>query len=345
MKVNLQIPPAERTNLANKDLSPSGIMLFAKESGPTSFSSLGVIKKALGTGRVGHTGTLDSFAEGLLVVLVGKMTRLVPYITATSKKYLAVVAFGRETDTLEATGVVIKEGTIPSRQQVEEVLKQFRGKISQVPPLYSAVHVDGQRASDRVRSGQETQLPPREVTIYSLELLDFAEGFGLLEVTCSKGTYIRSLARDLAKAAGSCGHLVALRRVSVGPFQLQDAVFASHLEDFTLKSRGFGERPATKASLQDLQEVAKSLIQFTPTMAASCGLEPLLLLPKFTKDFFQGRPPKQTWFTPWPQDNLGQSPLIEKQYQESCVFTDSGQLVGMIKKTEGRLKYGFVIPQ
>ena len=93
-------------------------MLFAKAAGPTSFSSLGVIKKALGTGKVGHTGTLDSFAEGLLVVLVGKMTRLVPYITATDKKYLAVVAFGSETDTLEPSGAVVKEGPLPSRQQI-----------------------------------------------------------------------------------------------------------------------------------------------------------------------------------------------------------------------------------
>ena len=252
-------------------------MLFAKAAGPTSFSSLGVIKKALGTGKVGHTGTLDSFAEGLLVVLVGKMTRLVPYITATDKKYLAVVAFGSETDTLEPSGTVVKEGSLPSRQQVEAVLPQFRGTIQQVPPAYSAIHVDGKRASDLVRSGATAQLPSREITIHSLELLDFDGSYGLLEVSCSKGTYIRSLARDIAAAAGTCAHLVALRRVAVGPFQLEQAAFAPRLAAFTLASRGYGDVPPTKATAEELEEVAGHLIQFTPEMARSCGLVPLVL--------------------------------------------------------------------
>ena len=328
-------PKAGRSNLAAKDSGASGIMLFAKAAGPTSFSSLGIIKKALGTGKVGHTGTLDSFAEGLLVVLVGKMTRLVPYITATEKKYLAVVAFGSETDTLEPSGVVVKEGPLPSRQQVEAVLPQFRGRIQQVPPLYSAIHVDGKRASDVVRSGATAQLPSREITIHSLELLDFDGGYGLLEVTCSKGTYIRSLARDIAVAAGTCAHLVALRRVSVGPFQLENAVFASRLADFTLASRGYGDVPPSKATAEDLEEVAGHLIQFTPEMARSCGLVPLVLDMGHCKDFFQGRPLRKSWFTAWQDSSSTEYP----------VFFDSGELVGMIKQVGDRLQYGFVIPQ
>ena len=331
-----EIPPkAGRTNLAAKDSGASGIMLFAKEAGPTSFSSLGVIKKALGTGKVGHTGTLDSFAEGLLVVLVGKMTRLVPYITATDKKYLAVVAFGSETDTLEPSGVVVKEGPLPSRQQVEAVLPQFRGTIQQVPPAYSAIHVDGKRASDLVRSGATAQLPSREITIHSLELLDFNDGYGLLEVTCSKGTYIRSLARDIAVAAGTCAHLVALRRVAVGPFQLEQAAFASRLADFTLASRGQGELPPTKATEEELKEVVGHLIQFTPEMARACGLIPLYLSSQFNRDFFQGRPLRKSWFTSWEDSSSTEYP----------VFFESGELVGMIKKAGDRLHYGFVIPQ
>ena len=331
-----EIPPkAGRSNLAAKDSGASGIMLFAKAAGPTSFSSLGIIKKALGTGKVGHTGTLDRFAEGLLVVLVGKMTRLVPYITATEKKYLAVVAFGSETDTLEPSGVVVKEGPLPSRQQVEAVLPQFRGTIQQVPPAYSAIHVDGKRASDVVRSGATAQLPSREITIHSLELLDFDGGYGLLEVTCSKGTYIRSLARDIAVAVGTCAHLVALRRVSVGPFQLENAVFAPRLADFTLASRGYGDVPPSKATAEDLEEVAGHLIQFTPEMARSCGLVPLVLDMGHCKDFFQGRPLRKSWFTPWQDSSSTEYP----------VFFDSGELVGMIKQVGDRLQYGFVIPQ
>lgn len=309
-------------------------MLFAKEAGPTSFSSLGVIKKALSTGKVGHTGTLDSFAEGLLVVLVGKMTRLVPYITATEKKYLAVVAFGSETDTLEPAGQVVKRGNLPGRRAVEDVLPQFRGAISQVPPLYSAIHVDGKRASDLVRSGATAQLSPREITVHSLELLDFDGQYGLLEVTCSKGTYIRSLARDLAHAAGTCGHLVALRRVGVGPFKLEDAVLASRLKEFTLASRGQGNLGENKASPEELEAVASSLIQFTPEMACGCGLVPLVLSSGHYRDFLQGRPPRKSWFSPWKDSSK----------QDYPVFFETGELVGMIKKTGEKLSYGFVIP-
>jgi tRNA pseudouridine55 synthase len=245
------------------------------------------------------------------------------------------VAFGSETDTLEPSGVVVKEGPLPSRQQVEAVLPQFRGRIQQVPPLYSAIHVDGKRASDVVRSGATAQLPSREITIHSLELLDFDGGYGLLEVTCSKGTYIRSLARDIAVAAGTCAHLVALRRVSVGPFQLENAVFAPRLADFTLASRGYGDLPPSKATAEDLEAVAGHLIQFTPEMARSCGLVPLVLDMGHCKDFFQGRPLRKSWFTAWQDSSSTEYP----------VFFESGELVGMIKQVGDRLQYGFVIPQ
>lgn len=335
----------ESIPLARKDSSASGVMLFAKESGPTSFSSLGVIKKALGTGKVGHTGTLDSFAEGLLVVLVGKMTRLVPYITATEKRYQAVVAFGSETDTLEPSGQIIATSPLPSRQQVESVLDRFRGTISQVPPLYSAIHVDGQRASDLARSGQQAQLPSREITVHSLALTDFDGQYGLLEVTCSKGTYIRSLARDIALAAGSRGHLVALRRTGVGPFRLEDAVFSQRLTAFTLASRGQGEVPAAKASQQELEEVAAGLVQFAPGMAAACGLESLVLASGHETEFFQGQPPRSSWFTPWEGVASVQPPPIEGQVRELPVFLETGELAGMVKKAGGRFHYCFVIPR
>lgn len=320
-------------------------MLFAKESGPTSFSSLGVIKKALGTGKVGHTGTLDSFAEGLLVVLVGKMTRLVPYITATEKRYQAVVAFGSETDTLEPSGQVVSQASVPSCQKLESVLSQFRGRISQVPPLYSAIHLDGKRASDLVRAGQQAQIPSREITIHSLELIDFDGQFGLLDVTCSKGTYIRSLARDIALAAGSRGHLVALRRTGVGPFRLEDAVFSKRLGEFSLSSRGQGELPAPKASQQELEEVAGSLVQFTPAMAVACGLQPLVLSSGHQMEFLQGKPPRNSWFTKWEDAVSVQLSQIEQPGRELPVFLESGELAGMVKKAGGRFQYCFVIPR
>ena len=141
---------------------------MSKFSGITSFSSLGAVKKVFRTGKVGHTGTLDSFAEGLLVVLVGKLTRLAPFITATDKTYQAVVRFGVETDTLEITGKETARGVIPSRQQLEEVLSQFVGTISQRPPEFSALHVGGKRASDVVRAGKSVEMPLRAVNIMSI---------------------------------------------------------------------------------------------------------------------------------------------------------------------------------
>ena len=140
--------------MKSKATAPSGIMLYAKSSGLTSFSSLWSIKHALGTDKVGHTGTLDSFADGLLVVLSGSLTHIVPHITGFRKTYLAVVCFGSETDTLDPTGDVVGKKDPVTRQQLESVLPGFTGALLQTPPLYSAVHVDGVRSSDAVRSGK-----------------------------------------------------------------------------------------------------------------------------------------------------------------------------------------------
>ena len=221
----------------------SGVMLYAKTPGITSFSSLWSIKHALKTEKVGHTGTLDSFAEGLLVVLSGNLTHLVPHITSFTKTYQAVVCFGKETDTLDPTGDVVKTGVAASKEQIETALKKFTGAVLQVPPVYSALHVDGKRASDLVRGGNEIRLESRQVFIYKNELLDFKEpsendacSYALLEIVCSKGTYIRALARDIASSLGTCAHLCALRRTKVGPFELKDAACFGELKEFSIKN-------------------------------------------------------------------------------------------------------------
>lgn len=149
----------------------SGVMLYAKTPGITSFSSLWSIKHALKTEKVGHTGTLDSFAEGLLVVLSGNLTHLVPHITSFTKTYQAVVCFGKETDTLDPTGDVVKTGAAVSKEQIEVALKKFTGAVLQVPPVYSALHVDGKRASDLVRGGNEIHLESRQVFVYKMNFL------------------------------------------------------------------------------------------------------------------------------------------------------------------------------
>jgi len=200
-----------------------GIVLVDKPPGQTSFQSLGSLKRALGTGRVGHAGTLDKFAEGLLVVLVGRMTRLCPLASAMDKEYVTVVTFGKETDTLDPDGAVVAEGPIPLRGDLEGALPFFLGVISQVPPAYSAIHVDGRRASEAARRGDPVQLPARNVTISRLQLLDYSPPDMTLRVSCSKGTYVRSLARDIAARLSTRAFVSRLRRTRIGAFSVEHA--------------------------------------------------------------------------------------------------------------------------
>lgn len=295
------------------------------------------------TGKVGHTGTLDSFAEGLLVVLVGNLTRLAPFITATDKTYQAVVRFGVETDTLEITGKETARGVIPSRQQLEEVLPQFVGKISQRPPEFSALHVGGKRASDLVREGKSVEMPLREVTVNNIALKDFSGEYALLDVSCSKGTYIRSLARDISHSLGTCGYLAALRRTEVGPFTLDDAVFAEKLSPFTVDSRGITQREHS-FSEEDYNSIEKSLIEFTPSFASHCNLSPVTVKNDFLHAFINGKPLKKNWFENF---SKGKGDANQGDYSQRhlSVFSSQGTFMGMIEFCEGRLKYNFVLPR
>jgi tRNA pseudouridine55 synthase len=203
---------------------PSGLILLHKQPGITSFDSLCDIKRALGTGKAGHTGTLDKFAEGLLLVLIGRALKLSQWFTHCDKQYEGTICFGAETDTLDPEGAVIANAPLPSRETVEQALSQFRGKIEQAPPAYSAIHVDGERASALARRGEAPEMRKRPVEIYRLELLSWEPPHAKIFVHCSGGTYIRSLARDMALAAGSCAHLTALLRTQVAGFKLENAV-------------------------------------------------------------------------------------------------------------------------
>ena len=198
----------------------SGLILLNKPSGVTSFEALGEVKRALGTGKVGHTGTLDKFAQGLLVVLAGRALKLSPWFSHCDKQYTGRIHFGIETDTLDPEGNVTGEAEVPSREKVEQVLSQFTGNILQEPPAYSAIHVNGRRASSLARSGQPPEMKKRPVSIYKLDLLSWQPPFADIFVHCSSGTYIRSLARDIALASGSRAHLCALVRTQVAGFTL-----------------------------------------------------------------------------------------------------------------------------
>jgi tRNA pseudouridine55 synthase len=201
-----------------------GLLLLDKKPGDTSFDSLANVKKAFETGKAGHTGTLDKFASGLLLVLVGRGVKLVPLFEDCVKEYTGTVFFGEETDTLDPEGPAIARGKVPSREEVEAVLPAFRGEIQQSPPAYSAIHVDGRRAYELIRDGKEPEMKKRPVTIFELEIISWTPPLAEILVRCSSGTYIRSLARDMALAAGSRAHLSALRRTKIGAFRIEDAV-------------------------------------------------------------------------------------------------------------------------
>jgi tRNA pseudouridine55 synthase len=211
------------------DLEPSGIVLLNKAPGTTSFQSLNGIKKAFSTPKVGHAGTLDKFASGLLLVLVGRAVKLTPWFSGCDKHYEGIIRFGIETDTLDPEGSPVAQGAIPSREALEGVLPRFRGDILQAPPAYSAIHLGGKRASRLARAGEPVEMEKRPVTVYALDLLSYEPPLASIHVHCSKGTYIRSLARDIALAAGSRGCLQALTRTRTAGFCLSQALEFSSL--------------------------------------------------------------------------------------------------------------------
>ncbi len=344
-----------RKNSSKKAVS--GVIPYAKKPGLTSFSSLWSIKKALETEKVGHTGTLDSFADGLLVVLTGHLTHLVPHVTAFTKTYQAVICFGKATDTLDPCGEIIQTGPAPQKEQVEEALKKLTGPLLQVPPVYSSLHIDGKRASDMARSGKEVVLEPRQVFIYSSTLLDYREpsdkdscSYALVEIVCSKGTYIRAYARDVAESLGSCAHLVALRRTRVGPFELSDAACYSQLEPFTID---YGISNAERFSLRQNEEkkerqkdspetvadIKSHFLPFTPSLAKTCSLAVDFLKNEFSRQYNNGRPlsPKMFRKTENTGSQAGESDNI-------AVFYEDKAFAGVISKAGGKLSYSFVVP-
>lgn len=205
----------------------SGVVLVAKPAGPTSHDVVDTVRRALDERRVGHLGTLDPFAQGLLVVVVGRATRLAPYAAGWDKRYAGVIRLGATTDTDDGTGTVT--ATSDAWRALDAALvatafARFTGRYDQAPPAYSAVKVAGERAYRRARRGETPALQPRPVDVRALVLDQWAPPDARFHATVSAGTYVRSLARDVGAALGCGGHLVALERTAVGPFTLADAV-------------------------------------------------------------------------------------------------------------------------
>ena len=217
-----KVPGDKRTN-GLTDSPRDGLLLLNKKTGITSFDSLREVKKTYATGKVGHTGTLDKFASGLLLVLIGRGVKLAPLFGDCVKEYTGTIHFGEETDTLDPEGSVIAEAPVPSLDALLAILPRFRGEILQAPPAYSALHINGRRAHELVREGTEPEMKKRPITVHELEILSFSPPEAVIKARVSAGTYIRSLARDIALAAGSRAFLSALTRTAVGGFALKDA--------------------------------------------------------------------------------------------------------------------------
>lgn len=201
-----------------------GLLLVDKPAGMTSHDAVDRARRALGTRRIGHGGTLDPFATGLLVLLVGRATRLLPYLDGEPKVYDATITFGAETDTDDLTGTVTTTAPAPSRAAVEKAIDALTGDIAQVPPAYSAKQVGGTRAYAAARRGEALALAAVPVRVARWEVRAWREAGCDVTVVCGGGTYIRALARDLGRAAGSAAHLTALRRTASGRFSVRDAV-------------------------------------------------------------------------------------------------------------------------
>jgi len=200
-----------------------GIIAINKPKDWTSFDVVNKIKHMVKPNKVGHLGTLDPMATGILLVTVGKATKLFDIMQEKQKTYLATFEFGYETDSLDATGITQKtSNVIPTREQIEAVLPKFMGKISQIPPLFSVKFVNGVRVYDLARRGETFELKPKQVEVFDIKIIEYKDKILKLEIVCGSGTYIRSIGRDVAYELNSCATMTELVRTKVGKFELKD---------------------------------------------------------------------------------------------------------------------------
>ena len=202
----------------------SGILLLDKDEGWTSQDCVSKLRGILGERRIGHAGTLDPLATGLLVVLVGRATRAASFAEAETKEYIAAFRPGIVTDTQDITGNLLRSSDVlPSEEDVRAALPRFTGELSQLPPMYSAIKIHGQKLYDIARRGGEVERTPRPVTVYSIDYLEQRGADHMLRIRCSKGTYIRTLCHDLGEHLGCGGCMAALRRTRSGSFSVENA--------------------------------------------------------------------------------------------------------------------------
>lgn len=209
-----------------------GWLVIDKEPSISSASVVYKVKKILKANKVGHAGTLDPLATGVLLVAIGEATKLISYAMDCSKEYLFTINFGIATSTDDLEGEIIATSFVrPTQKQIQNILSEFIGHILQAPPIYSAIHLNGKRSYELARAGLISELPKRKVFVEKLELIKFNENYSEFKIVCGKGTYVRSIARDMAIKLGTFGHVTSIRRTKIGKFLIQDAISLDKLKD------------------------------------------------------------------------------------------------------------------
>lgn len=234
-----------------------GWVNFDKPLGMTSTQAVGKVRWIFGAQKAGHAGTLDPLATGILPIALGDATKTMPYLVEAKKTYVVEIKWGERTDTLDAEGQIVALSDVrPSQQEITAILPEFIGEISQIPPAYSAIKIDGKRAYDLARAGEAPKMKPRPVQIDGLKILAVHENSAVIRVDCGKGTYIRSLARDMAFALGTEGSVKTLRRTRVGAF-IEDASFSlDALEELRHKARATDGLLPLSTALDDIPVLA-----------------------------------------------------------------------------------------
>ena len=284
----------------------SGVMLIDKHAGITSHDVVDRIRKATGIRRIGHCGTLDPLATGLLVICVGRYTRLSPWLTCADKEYVSTFEFGSHSNTDDADGTITMLSDISpiEKKFLQDTLNNFRGSIMQIPPIYSAIRVGGQRSYKNARSGKNIKLAPRPVVIDKLDLINYCYPEATFNIKCSKGPYIRALARDLGKACGSAGYVRKLRRTKVGSIDINRSITLAEVEERIKK----GELNSCYTCVSDvLVDLPHLFIENQPSLV---------------KRFINGNPIEC---------------LSENNEEDYAVFDQKKQLLGIGRISSGKL--------
>jgi len=225
-----------------KILNKDGFLFLFKEKGYSSFYYVKQIRKILGVKKVGHAGTLDPLAEGLLIIAIGNATKFLEYLIYDNKNYIFTIQFGNNTTTDDSEGDIIETtNNIPNKEKILSIIPEYTGTIEQTPPIYSAIKVNGQRAYKLAREGKNVNISTRAINIYNLELINFNNNQAKFNVHCSKGTYVRSLARDIAKSCNSLGHVVYLHRNKIGKYDVSNTITLENIKKIIYNENDFLE--------------------------------------------------------------------------------------------------------